>query len=260
MLTGCPGPATPWLSPSLSHPLSRGGGVLVFATAFSLAIPWTVKRAVDMLTAGADRHAGRVFPAHPGLAVLHDLARLGSRFATDRRRTVGGARRRRDLYASFLRRPPAFYQNASPAISCRATSDVSNVRALAGFGGTMLVATTLAFAGTLAAMWTIDPWLTLWALSPSPLLVLATKRFELPVDEQSVAVQERLGVLSAKVQENLTGVPVVRAYTMETREIESFGRLGAEYMARWPAPGPHSGGLLASDGPGGGAELIVLAR
>ncbi len=222
-----------YLRPYLTRYLV-GVACLVFATAFSLAIPWTVKRAVDALTAGTDRHALGVFALLIlALAVLHGLARLGSRFAM-----IGAGQWvehdiRRDLYASFLRRPPAFYQtHRTGDLMSRATSDVSNVRALAGFGGTMLVATTLAFAGTLAAMWTIDPWLTLWALSPSPLLVLATKRFSHAVDEQSVAVQEQLGVLSAKVQENLTGMPVVRAYTMETREIESFGRLNAEYMTR----------------------------
>ena len=52
------------------------------------------------------------------------------------------------------------------------------------------------------------------------------------MDVESVAVQEQLGALSAKVQENLTGMPVVRAYTMESREIDAFGRLNAEYLAR----------------------------
>jgi ATP-binding cassette subfamily B protein len=222
-----------YLRPYLTRYLA-GVACLVLATAFSLAIPWTVKRAVDALTAGADRHALTGFALLIlALAALHGLARLGSRF------TMIGAGQwvehdvRRDLYASFLRRPPAFYHtHRTGDLMSRATSDVSNVRALAGFGGTMLVATTLAFAGTLAAMWSIDPWLTLWALTPSPLLVLATKRFSHAVDEQSVAVQEQLGVLSAKVQENLTGMPVVRAYTMEPREIESFGRLNAEYLVR----------------------------
>jgi ATP-binding cassette, subfamily B, multidrug efflux pump len=222
-----------YLRPYLTRYLA-GVACLVFATTFSLAIPWTVKRAVDALSAGANGHTlGGFALLILALAVLHGLARLGSRFAM-----IGAGQWvehdvRRDLYASFLRRPPAFYHtHRTGDLMSRATSDVSNVRALAGFGGTMLVATTLAFAGTLAAMWSIDPWLTLWALSPSPLLVLATKRFSHAVDEQSVAVQEQLGVLSAKVQENLTGMPVVRAYTMEAREIESFGRLNAEYLVR----------------------------
>jgi ATP-binding cassette subfamily B multidrug efflux pump len=222
-----------YLRPYLTRYLA-GVACLVLATTFSLAIPWTVKRAVDALGAGADRHALSGFALLIlALAGLHGLARLGSRFAM-----IGAGQWvehdvRRDLYGSFLGRSPAFYHtHRTGDLMSRATSDVSNVRALAGFGGTMLVATTLAFAGTLAAMWSIDPWLTLWALSPSPLLVLATKRFSHAVDEQSVAVQEQEGGLSASVQENLTGMPVVRAYTMETREIESFGRLNAEYLTR----------------------------
>jgi len=45
-------------------------------------------------------------------------------------------------------------------------------------------------------------------------------------------VQEQLGALSAKVQENLTGMPVVRAYTMEDREVAEFDRLNREYLRR----------------------------
>ena len=114
----------------------------------------------------------------------------------------------------------------------RATNDVSALRALAGFGGVMLVGTTFTFAGTLAAMWAIDPRLTLWALAPSPALVLLARRFNHRVETESAAVQEQLGALSARVQENLTGMTVVRAYTMEEREIDAFGRLNTEYLAR----------------------------
>jgi ATP-binding cassette subfamily B protein len=96
----------------------------------------------------------------------------------------------------------------------------------------MLAGTTFTFAGTLAAMWALDPRLTLWALAPSPLLVLLARRFNHRVETESTAVQEQLGALSARVQENLTGMAVVRAYTMEAREIEAFGRLNAEYLDR----------------------------
>jgi ATP-binding cassette, subfamily B, multidrug efflux pump len=211
-----------------------GLACLVLATSFSLAIPWTVKEAVDALTAGAGR---RALVAYAGLilvlALLHGLARLGSRFSM-----IGAGQwvehdLRRDLYDRFLRLPAAFYHaRRTGDLMSRATSDVTNVRSLAGFGSVMLAQTSLAFVGALAAMASIDPWLTLWALSPTPLLVVAIKRFSHAVDEQSTAVQEQLGVLSAKVQENLAGMPVVRAYTMEAREIEGFGRLNAEYLER----------------------------
>jgi ATP-binding cassette, subfamily B, multidrug efflux pump len=101
-------------------------------------------------------------------------------------------------------------------------------------------------------MWLIDPWLTLYAMAPFPFLILIVRRFNQDVDARSTAVQEQLGGLSAKVQENLTGMPVVRAYTMEEREIMAFERLNLEYLHRsvqlaktqavsWPLMGLISG-------------------
>jgi ATP-binding cassette subfamily B protein len=231
-----------------------GAACLVFATAFSLGIPWTVKAAVDVLQGGGNP---RAVAAHAAiivlLAVAHGAARLGSRF------TMIGAGQwvehdiRRDLYARLLRLPPAFYHtHRTGDLMSRASSDISAVRTLAGFGTTMLTSTSLAFAGTLFAMWSIDPWLTLYAMAPSPGLIVAARRFSRTVERQSTAVQEQLGTLSAKVQENLTGMAVVRAYTMEAREVESFGRLNREYLARsvrlartqagfWPLMGLISG-------------------
>jgi len=211
-----------------------GAGIacLALATGLSLGIPWQVKEAVDDLRGGGGAlgyHAAVIVL----LAFLHALARLGSRF------TMLGAGQwvehdvRRDLYAHLETLPPAFYlTHRTGDLMSRATNDVQALRALAGFGAVMLAGTTFTFAGTLAAMWAIDPRLTLWALAPSPLVVLLARRFNHRVDVESVAVQEQLGALSARVQENLTGMPVVRAYTMEAREIDAFGRLNAEYLAR----------------------------
>ena len=209
-----------------------GAGCLLLATVFSLGIPWQIKEAVDGLRGGGGAlafHAGVIVL----LAALHALARLGSRF------TMLGAGQwvehdvRRDLYAHLETLSPAFYlTHRTGDLMSRATNDVQALRALAGFGVVMLVGTSFTFAGTLAAMWTIDPWLTLWALAPSPLLVLLARRFTHQVEIESTAVQEQLGALSARVQENLTGMPVVRAYTMEAREIDAFGRLNGEYLAR----------------------------
>src|SRR4029453_8744218 len=92
-----------------------GVACLVVAAAFSLAIPWLVKEAVDAMAAGADHgmlvsSAGLILV----LAALHGLARLGSRF------TIIGAGQwvehdlRRDLYARFLHLPAAFYHARHP--------------------------------------------------------------------------------------------------------------------------------------------------
>src|SRR5438876_64391 len=114
----------------------------------------------------------------------------------------------------------------------RASSDVSAVKALVGFGAVSLAATAFAFAGALLAMLAVDPWLTLWALAPYPAMIVLSKRFNAVVHERSQAAQDQLGVLSAKVQEYLAGMAVVRAYTLEARATREFGRENTEYLRR----------------------------
>jgi ATP-binding cassette subfamily B protein len=231
-----------------------GAACLLLATTFSLSIPWTVKSAVDALERdGTAAHIGPYVLLILALAAAHGAARLGSRFAM-----LGAGQWvehdiRADLYARLLALPPAFYhRHRTGDLMSRVSNDISTLRALAGFGTVMLIGTTLAFGGALTAMWLIDPWLTLFAMAPFPALVIIAKRFHHDVEVRSSAVQEQLGALSAKVQENLTGMPVVRAYTMEAREVAEFEGLNVEYLTRnmalariqsvsWPLMGLVSG-------------------
>src|SRR5262249_45246945 len=105
----------------------------------------------------------------------------------------------------------------------------------------------------------VDPWLTLWALAPSPVLVLLARRFNLTVNERTLAAQDQLSVLSERVQEYLSGMAVVRAYTLEPRARADFGRANGEYLrlslalARTEAGFSPLMGLIAGIG-----TLIVL--
>ncbi|MCI0548408.1 MAG: ABC transporter ATP-binding protein/permease [Candidatus Rokubacteria bacterium] len=207
---------------------------LLLATGCALAIPWTVKSAVDALGRGEGRST---LGLHVGLILLlaagHGAARLGSRFAI-----IGAGQWvehdvRRDLFAHLQTLPPVFYQaHRTGDLMSRASSDIAALRILAGFGAVMLASTSFTVIGTVAAMWHVDPALTLWALSPFPVLVALAVRFNHTVHAQSTAVQEELGALSARVQENLTGMAVVRAYTMEAAEIARFRGINREYLAR----------------------------
>ena len=211
-----------------------GFGCLALATLCALAIPWTLKRAIEALQAGSPvGELQRYVLLILALAAAHGLVRLGSRFAI-----LGGSQAvefdlRQSLYGHLQRLPLGFYQaHRTGDLMSRASNDLSAVKLLVGFGALSLIATTVAFVGTLAAMLAIDPRLTLYAMAPYPLLILLAKRVNSTVHYQSQAVQEQLGVLSAKVHENLAGISVVRAYTMEAAEIRHFQQLNAEYLRR----------------------------
>jgi ATP-binding cassette subfamily B protein len=197
---------------------------LAAGTALSLAIPWTVKQAIDALrTDGAATPLGWYVGVILLCAVGNGIARLASRFA------IAGAAQRvaadvlSRLYAAFLTFPPAVFARYSTGeLMARATSDVTAVRSLVGFGTISGVSTLLAFVGALSAMVAVDPWLTLWAMAPSPVMVLLVRRFNTMVTTRTHAMQDRLGELSTLVQERLAGIAVVRAYTMEARATAEF--------------------------------------
>jgi ATP-binding cassette, subfamily B, multidrug efflux pump len=220
-----------------------------------------VKRAIDALQAdAASAPVGYLVGLIALSAVVNGAARLGSRFAI-----TGGCQRieseiRTDLFAALQRFPPRFYATHSTGdLMARSTSDITAVRSLLGFGAISLVSTTFAFVGVLAAMLAVDPWLTLWSLAPSPILVVLARRFNLRVNERTEAAQNQLSVLSERVQEYVAGMAVVRAYTLEPRARADFGRANGEYLrlslalARTEAGFSPLMGLIAGIG-----TLIVL--
>jgi ATP-binding cassette, subfamily B, multidrug efflux pump len=191
-----------------------------------------VKRTIDALQAdAAAAPVGSYAALIVFLALVHGSSRLGSRFAITGASQKIEADIRGDLYAALQTFPPRFYAAHSTGdLMARSTSDITAVRSLTGFGAISIVSTTFAFVGVLAAMLAVDPWLTLWALAPYPALLLLARRFNLAVNERTQAAQDQLSVLSERVQEYLSGMAVVRAYTLEPRARADFGRANAEYL------------------------------
>ena len=211
-----------------------GGLCLVAATGCGLAIPWTVKHAIDALSHdGATAGLGHYVVLILTLAVAHWVTRLGSRFAT-----IGAAQRveanlRERLYDAFQRFPPHFFaQHSTGDLMTRASSDVSAVRSLVGFGAISLVQTALAFGGALIAMLAVDAWLTACAMIPVPVLIMLARRFNVSLNARTQAMQEQLGTLSGRVQETLAGMTAVRAYTMESRAAAAFAAANRTLLER----------------------------
>jgi ATP-binding cassette subfamily B protein len=188
-----------------------------------------VKQAVDALQAeGAAAPLGGFVALIVLFALGHGVFRLASRFAI-----AGGSQHvaadvLAALYAAIQTFPPAvFARYGTGELMARATSDVSAIRSMTGFGIISAASTLLAFLGALAAMLAVDPWLTLWAMAPVPVLVLLARRFNTAMATRTRAMQDRLGELSTLVQERLAGMTVVRAYTLETRATAEFAAANA---------------------------------
>ncbi len=232
-----------YLSPYRTR-LAWGALGLVVANVCGLLQPWVLRHAVDTIAHWAPgqgivashsplAHAALLRDALwiVGLAVLGGLARYVMRYLM-----IGTSREcerdlRTELFARWLSQPPTYFQKRRIGdLMSRATNDLSSVRMVWGPGVLQGLQTVVTFAVALTLMLRISPMLTLLALIPLPLISLVMTRIGGLIHRRYEGIQERLGRMSTRVQENLAGVRVVKAYVREQDELRTFEALNADYM------------------------------
>ncbi len=140
---------------------------------------------------------------------------------------------RNDYFSHLERMPQAYFQDHPLGdLMARGTNDLQAVRMICGPAIMYSANTLFTGVGALVFMTRIHGLLTLVALGTMPLVVLATKILGQRVHTLFTGVQEQFSALSARVQESLAGARLVRAYAQEAAELEAFGELNAEYVAR----------------------------
>jgi ATP-binding cassette subfamily B multidrug efflux pump len=204
------------------------------ATAIQLLSPWILKLAVDDLTREVTE---RKLLYYAGLLLA--AAVVGGVFRFLMRRIIIGISRhieydlRNDFFRHLQRFPMGFYQERRTGdLMSRATNDLNAVRMMVGPSVMYSASTVLTFVVAILLMLAIDPWLTLVALTPLPLVSISVKVFGSMIHRRFETIQEQLSEISAVVQEALSGVRVVRAYGQESAEVERFRRANAEYLQR----------------------------
>lgn len=213
--------------------LAWGLFTIVASVLISLLNPLLVGRAIDSLRLGV---AQRVLLGYGALLV--GITLVQGVFSYLQRMILVGMSRdielelRNDYFHRLELQPPAFYHDHPTGdLMARATNDLQAVRMLCGPAIMYMASTVITGAGALIFMTRIHGRLTLLALVTMPLVAVATKFFGERIHNLFERVQERFSSLTAKVQENLAGVRVVRAYAQEEAEQVDFGRLNDEYAA-----------------------------
>ena len=207
---------------------------ILATTAIQLLSPWVLKYAIDDLTAGVTRGKLAFYAA-----ALFGVALVGGFFRFLMRKIVIGVSRhmeydlRQAFFAHLQTLPPAFYQaNRTGDLMSRATNDLNAVRMMAGPSVMYATQTALTFVVAVALMASIDPWLTMVAVAPLPIISVAVKLFGSAIHRRFERIQAQLSELSAVAQENLSGVRVVRAYGQEAAELDKFRAANEEYISR----------------------------
>jgi ATP-binding cassette, subfamily B, multidrug efflux pump len=140
---------------------------------------------------------------------------------------------RNDFYARLVDQPQSFFhEHRTGDLMSRATNDLSAVRQLAGPMIMYSLQTVFVVIVILPILFTINWKLTLLLLVPMPLVSLTVKYFGQQVHTRFQQIQDFFAQITARAQENFTGVRVVRAYAQERAEIEAFNRLNYEYAQK----------------------------
>jgi ATP-binding cassette, subfamily B, multidrug efflux pump len=140
---------------------------------------------------------------------------------------------RNDLLDRLLILEPEFYvRNRTGELMSRATNDLNAVRMVLGPGIMYSATTMVTMLVAVILMFKLSPPLTMWVLLPVPIVAVVVRHFGKVIHELYEKIQASLAAVSVKVQENLSGVRVIRAYAQEDAQIRAFDEPNREYVAR----------------------------
>ena len=218
-----------------------GGAVfLVITNLLALEIPTQLGRAIELMRDTGDTDFGalraeliEVALLIIALAVGAGLARIVSRI------TIFNAARhiefdlRNTLYDRLSALTPSYYQRIPTGdVTSRVTNDVGYVRLLYAISFLHIINTTLAYGIALEKMLELSWELTLWCLLPYPIMLFGIRSIIHALFHWTKIVQEQLSNLSSKVQENLSGVAVVKTYTLEEREKTAYRAMNEDFLGK----------------------------
>jgi ATP-binding cassette subfamily B protein len=219
-----------------NHPRKLAAGLTCVAgsVCLALAVPLLVGRAIDQLRRQADSETLLAFAgALVGITIVQGIITFGQRIILVSLSRDIEFELRNDYFAHLERLPLSFYQQSYTGdLMARATNDLQAVRMLCGPAIMYSANTILTASGALFFMSRIHFKLTLLALLSLPLVAVVTKVVGQRIHELFQKVQEQFSTLSTRVQENLAGARVVRAYSQEESEASFFGELNDEFVKR----------------------------
>src|SRR5262245_60042883 len=198
----------------------------------AVSAPLIIRSAVDRFSRGAPAaEVWRLAVYLVGIALLRGIFQYWMRV------TLIGISRdieydlRNDLFGRLVSLSGDFYaRNRTGDIMARATNDLNAVRMMLGPGVMYWTETSLTFVLAIAVMWSSDWRLTLLAILPAPLVSFAVIFFGRKIHDRFERIQSMFSDISSRVQENLSGVRMIRAYAQEEAELRKFNQLNLDYI------------------------------
>ncbi|MBI4482510.1 MAG: ABC transporter ATP-binding protein [Acidobacteria bacterium] len=211
------------------------GLACVFLTNLTAAVaPWILKYVIDGLQSGFDGGTLALFAGLIiGRSLVEGLFRFGMRY-----QLIGLSRDieyelRNDFFRHLQSLSPSFFERTHTGdLMSRATNDLNAVRMVLGPGIMYAANAVLSWVIATALLVKIHAELTLLAFVPLILVAVSVKKFGQEIHIRFEKIQEQFAEISAKVQENLSGIRVIKAFAREEAEVEMFRKLNREYIRR----------------------------
>ncbi len=156
-----------------------------------------------------------------GAVRMNVMHRLGQRFVLDVRL---------DSYRHLLRQSLDFFEaRRTGDIMSRLSNDVNSVEEMVVHGTDTIITDSLTVVGTIGFMYWLNPTLTLYALAPLPIFLVAITVFARIIRPLYERIREELGDINSRLQESLEAIRVVKAFSREPHEDERFKHDSTEY-------------------------------
>jgi ATP-binding cassette subfamily B protein len=193
------------------------------AMAATVTIPWLTGVAVDAIRTG-DRPRLELAAGGVALAALVRLVlSVARRLVAGRVSLAVEVDLRNRVYAHLQSLELGFFAGQQTGqLMSRATSDLASVRFFLGYGLVFIAQSALTILLAAVAMLVLDPGLGALALSPVPFVVFVAFRYGRRSRPALTEVQQRIAELTADVEENVSGVRVVKAFAAEDRQLGRF--------------------------------------
>lgn len=135
------------------------------------------------------------------------------------------------IFEHLLKLEPGYFaKQSSGDLISRATNDVDNIRRLVGFALLSIANTVLAYGLTLPVMLTIDLPLSIAAISVYPVMVIIVIKFSRKLGALQLQVQQKLSSLSELIQEDVSGMALIKIYAQEKHEHRAFNLRNKELL------------------------------
>jgi ATP-binding cassette subfamily B multidrug efflux pump len=140
---------------------------------------------------------------------------------------------RGDFWAHIQKLPLKYFQNNSTGnIMSHATNDINAVRMFIGPAIMYSIDTTIRLIIVISIMLSLNFSLTIYSLLPLPFLSYGVYRIGKMIHEKYTKIQEKFSQLTTRVQENFSGIRVIKSYVREANEINRWNELSKEYLQR----------------------------